>query len=90
MANEKANENAHTILHLTDEEGVSTDFEVLDVLTHGGDDYVVLTAAEDTDEVIILRIVPVEGDEAEQYEGVGDEALMLEIFEEFKKQNGYE
>ena len=80
-------ESEFPMLHLVDEEGREVDYPVLDIVPYEGSDYAVLLDTDDEDQssVIILRIVPTAADEAEQYEGVGDDTLMQAIFEAFQQ-----
>lgn len=75
------------IIELEDENGVSTRFELLDYIVHGGGEYIVLVPAdEEADEVTILKVEPI-NDEMENYVPIEDNDLLQEIFEVFKQRN---
>ncbi len=72
------------IIELTDEDGVSTEFEYLDTIGYEGDEYVVLIEnKEDAEGVIILMIESVD-DETENYIGIEDEETVQKVYEIFK------
>lgn len=84
IKNEEINEEV-IILELTDDEGVTTEFEYLDTIPYEGEEYIVLIEnVEDADGVIILKIVSVD-DENETYEGVEDEELVQKVYEIFRE-----
>lgn len=77
------------IITLTDDDGVDTKFEVLDVVVlENGDEFLVVAQAEETEkddvEVVILQIKEEDGDEV--YDTVTDEKLAQQVFDEFVKQ----
>ena len=73
------------ILTLTDENGVDTDFEYLDVIEYEGNEYLILMPAEEgADEIVILLIEPVD-EENENYLAVEDEAILIAVYEIFKE-----
>ena len=83
--NEILNEEEQNILTLTDENGVETDFEYLDVIEYQGEEYLILMPAEeDADEIVILLIEPVD-EENENYLAVEDEATLMAVYEIFKE-----
>ena len=73
------------IVVLTDQDGVDTEFEFLDVVECDGKEYVVLLPVESADdgEVVIFRIEG-EGDD-ETYVGVETEEEAAKVFELFKE-----
>ena len=74
-----------SILTLTDENGADIDFEYLDCIEYEGKEYLVLMPMEeDSGEVVILEVEPVD-EEVENYLAVEDEALLSTIFEIFKE-----
>ena len=78
-------EEESSILTLTDDKGVDTDFEYLDCIEYGGKEYLVLMPAEEgSDEVVILEIEPVD-EETENYLSVDDEAVLNAVFGIFKE-----
>lgn len=75
------------IISLTDEAGVETDFEFLDLIEYQDEEYVVLLPVEDSDEpgeVVILKLVSSEDDETEEYVSVDDDQTLEAVFEIFK------
>ena len=82
--NEILNEEEN-ILTLTDENGVETAFEYLDVVEYQGTEYLILMPAEeDSDEIVILQIEPVD-EENENYLAIEDEATLQAVYEIFKE-----
>ena len=82
--NEILNEEEN-ILTLTDENGVETAFEYLDVVEYQGIEYLILMPAEeDSDEIVILQIEPVD-EENENYLAIEDEATLQAVYEIFKE-----
>lgn len=72
------------IIELTDEDGVSTEFEYLDTIGYEGCEYIVLIEnKEDAEGVIVLMIESVD-DETENYIGVEDEETVQAVYEIFK------
>ena len=83
--NEILPEEEQNILTLTDENGVETAFEYLDVIEYKGDEYLILMPAEEeSDEIVILLIEPVD-EENENYLAVDDEATLMAVYEIFKE-----
>lgn len=72
-----------SILTLTDENGVDTNFEYLDCIELDGVEYLVLMP-EESEEVVILQVEPVDED-LENYLAVEDEAVLNKVFEIFKE-----
>ena len=86
MADEKIlqEEEASSIITLTDENGQDTEFEYLDCIEYEGKEYLVLIPAqEDADEIVILEIVPVD-EENENYISVENEATLNAVYAIFK------
>ena len=88
MANEEIleqQEEEATILTLTDEDGVSTDFEYLDSVEYEGKEYLVLIPAEElSTEIVILEVEPVD-EETENYLSVQDENILNTVYGIFKE-----
>ena len=85
MANEELLEEEIQILTLTDENGTETQFEYLDCIEYEGKEYLVLLPAEDESaEIIILEIEPVD-EENENYLAVEDEAVLNAVYTIFKE-----
>lgn len=72
-----------SILTLTDENGVDTEFEYLDCIELEGVEYLVLMPV-DTDEIVILQVEPVD-EEVENYLAVEDEKTLDTVFGIFKE-----
>ena len=72
-----------SILTLTDENGVDTNFEYLDCIELEGTEYLVLMP-EDSDELVILQVEPVD-EENENYLAVEDEGVLNTVFQIFKE-----
>lgn len=78
------NEEESNIISLTDENGVQTDFEYMDCIEYQGKEYLVLLPAEeDSAEVVILEVEPVD-EENENYISVEDESVLMAVYEIFK------
>ena len=85
MENEEIlQEEESSIISLTDENGVETEFEYLDCIEYEGKEYLVLIPAqEDADELVILEVEPVD-EENENYLAVEDEAVLNAVYGIFK------
>ena len=88
MANEEVlQEEESSIISLTDENGNEVEFEYLDCIEYEGKEYLVLTPAEEeTGDIIILEIEPVD-EENENYLTILDEELLNTVYELFKERN---
>ena len=85
MENEIYEEEESSILSLTDENGVETEFEYLDCIPYEGKEYLVLMPAEEeATEIIILEVEPVD-EETENYISVQDEAILDAVYGIFKE-----
>lgn len=83
--NEILQEEETSIIALTDENGVETEFEYLDCIEYGGKEYLVLIPAqEDANEIVILEVEPVD-EENENYLAVDDEATLSAVYGIFKE-----
>lgn len=83
LLNEEEEETS--ILTLTDENGVDTDFEYLDCIEYQGKEYLILMPTEEPDtQIVILEIQPVD-EEDENYLAVDDEATLDAVYEIFKE-----
>ena len=77
-------EEEASILTLTDENGVETSFEYLDSIEYEGIEYLVMIPAEEeTNEIVILEVEPVD-EENENYLAVQDEDILDAVYEIFK------
>ena len=85
MANEELlQEEEASLITLTDDNGVETTFEYLDCIEYQGKEYLVmLPAEEDSGEIVILEIEPVD-EENENYLAVEDEAILDAVYNIFK------
>ena len=83
--NEILMEEEESILTLTDENGEDMDFEYLDCIEYEGKEYLVLMPAdEDSSEIVILEVEPVD-EENENYLSVSDEATLNAVYDIFKE-----
>ena len=82
MENEELLQEDESILTLTDENGVETEFEYLDCIEYEGKEYLVLLPAE-SDEIVILEVEPVD-EENENYIAVESEDVLDAVYEIFK------
>ena len=74
-----------SVLTLTDENGVDTTFEYLDCIEYEGTEYLVLMPADDdSNEIVILAIEPVD-EENENYLAVENEAVLDAVYGIFKE-----
>ena len=76
------------IIELTDEDGVTSQFEYLTTIDHDGELYVVLMLMQDEEndeegEVLILKIEKDEETDEDIYVSVDDEAISQAVFEKF-------
>ena len=84
MENEEIlQEEESSILTLTDENGEDINFEYLDCIVYENTEYLILMP-EDTDEVVILEVQPVD-EENENYLAVENEDILNAVFEIFKE-----
>jgi len=77
-------EEIEEFIELTDKEGNKSKYEILDVIYRDDEDFAVLLPEGSEDEVVIFRVVPLDGDEVEYVE-VTDDELADSIFDEFVK-----
>lgn len=85
MENEELLNEETSVLTLTDENGVDTDFEYLDTVAYNEVEYLVLMPMDDDDGgVVILRVEPVD-EETENYIAVQDEAILDAVYDIFKE-----
>ncbi len=83
MENEEILQEEESILTLTDENGVDTNFEYLDCIELDGTEYLVLMP-EGSNEVVILQIQPVD-EENENYLAVEREDILDAVYGIFKE-----
>ena len=85
MDMEQELQEEENILTLTDENGEETEFEYLDSVEYGGQEYLILTpTGEESGQVVILQVEPVD-EETENYLAVEDEILLNEIYAIFRE-----
>ena len=78
-------EEESSIIVLTDENGEDVEFEYLDCIEYQEVEYLVLMPAEeDSNEIVILQIEPVD-EENENYLAVQDEAVLDAVYGIFKE-----
>lgn len=83
--NEMLPEEEQNVLTLTDENGNDIDFEYLDVIEYQGLEYLILMPLEEeTNEIVILQIEPVD-EETENYLAVESEEILTAVYEIFKE-----
>lgn len=82
------NENGEDgIIVLTNDLGEDVEFFFLDCIELRGEEYIVLIEnSDEADQVVILKIESVD-DEHENYVGIDDEDLLMEVFDLFKERN---
>ena len=77
-------EEESSIITLTDENGEEVEFEFMECIEYQGKEYLVLLPAqEDSAEVVILEVEPVD-EENENYISVEDEAALEAVYAIFK------
>jgi uncharacterized protein YrzB (UPF0473 family) len=77
-------EEESSFITLTDENGVEVEFEFMECIEYQGKEYLVLLPAqEDSAEVVILEVEPVD-EETENYISVEDEAVLEAVYAIFK------
>ena len=78
-------EEESSLLTLTDENGVETEFEYLDCIEYEGKEYLVLIPAdEEANEIVILEVEPVD-EENENYIAVENEDILDAVYDIFKE-----
>ena len=83
--NEILMEEEESIITLTDENGENTRFEYLDCIEYKGIEYLVMMPADDdSNEIVILEIEPVD-EENENYLAVEDGAVLDAVYGIFKE-----
>ena len=83
--NEILQEEEESLLTLTDENGEEITFEYLDCLEYEGKEYLFLLPAEDdSGEIVILEVQPVD-EENENYVAVESEEILDAVYAIFKE-----
>lgn len=89
MNNIPEEELGENIIELTDEDGVTNQFEYLTTIQYEGEEYIVLMLVEDEEqddeegEVLILKIEKDPETDEDIYVSVEDEAVTQAVFEQF-------
>ena len=83
MENEEILQEEESILTLTDENGVETNFEYMDCIEYEGIEYLILMP-EDSNEIVILEVQPVD-EENENYIAVESEEILDAVYGIFKE-----
>ena len=77
-------EEETSIITMTDENGADVDFEYLDCIEYEGKEYLVLIPAEEeSNEIVILEVEPVD-EELENYLAVESEEVLNAVYAIFK------
>ena len=76
-------EEESSVLTLTDENGVDTNFEYLDCIELDGTEYLVLMP-EESNEIVILEVEPID-EENENYLAVDSEDILEAVYGIFKE-----
>ena len=77
-------EEEASFITLTDENGVENEFEFMECIEYQGKEYIVLLPAdEESAEVVILEVVPVD-EETEDYISVEDMDILEAVYAIFK------
>ena len=86
MENEELlQEEESSIITMTDENGAEVNFEYLDCVEYEGKEYLVLIPAEeDSNEIVILEVEPVD-EELENYLAVENEEVLNAVYQIFKE-----
>ena len=82
--NEILEEEQENLLTLTDENGNDATFEYLDVIEYQDKEYLLLMPTDDSGEIVILEIEPVD-EETENYVSVSDEDVLNAVYDIFKE-----
>lgn len=78
-------EEEESLLTLTDENGNEETFEYLDVIEYEGKEYLfLLPADEESSEIVVLEIEPVD-EENENYLPIGDQEVLNAVYNLFKE-----
>ena len=83
MENEELLQEEESILTLTDENGVETNFEYMDCIEYQGKEYLILMP-EESNEIVILEVQPVD-EENENYIAVESEEILEAVYGIFKE-----
>ncbi len=84
MENNEILEEQENLLTLTDENGNDATFEYLDVIEYQSKEYLLLMPTDDSGEIVILEIEPVD-EENENYLSIEDEDILNAVYGIFKE-----
>ncbi|MBE6924790.1 MAG: DUF1292 domain-containing protein [Ruminococcaceae bacterium] len=84
MENNEILEEQENLLTLTDENGNEATFEYLDVIEYQDKEYLLLMPTDDSGEIVILEIEPVD-EENENYLSVTEDDILNAVYEIFKE-----
>lgn len=83
---DELNEPQEEYITLIDDNGEEVSFELLDIVEYKERSFgVLLPFDEEDDGVVILELIPTDDPEYDDFVSVEDDALLNEVFEEFKK-----
>lgn len=83
---DEMNEPQEEYITLIDDNGEEVSFELLDIVEYKERSFgVLLPFDEEDDGVVILELIPTDDPEYDDFVSVEDDALLNEVFEEFKK-----
>ncbi len=86
IENNNETEENENYITLTDENGEDVSFEILGTVERGERVFTVLLPFDEEDDgIVILEVLPTDDPEFDEFVGIDDDALLDEIFEEFKK-----
>lgn len=85
LLNQLNDEELDFTVRFTDTDGVSGEYEFLDIVLYKENEYAVVAPLDDDGYVDIFRIIQKDGKEA--YERENDDTSLEEIFEIFKRKN---
>jgi len=80
-------ENEDNIIVLTDDEGQDIPFELLDIIEHGGQRYIVILPVDEDSEVVTILRIENSDNHFERYSSIDDEEIIENIFNIFKDKN---
>ena len=84
MENNEILEEQENLLTLTDENGNDATFEYLDVIEYQSKEYLLLMPTDNSGEIVILEIEPVD-EENENYLSIEDEDILNAVYGIFKE-----
>ena len=86
LDNLEENDEIENYITLTDDDGNEVSFEIIGMLDYEERTFAVLLPFDEEDDgVVILEVIPGEDPEFDEFVSVDDDALLTQVFEEFKK-----